>query len=337
MLARGPLSRRLIATLFGGSGKYARELDLSDDAASALAAANSMTTDEDIQLSLVLLYSVHYGSLAGISAEWEGNPGLLQVRHVLEHAWESELRASVEVTVSASAERSSVARALAEMTAPSGAPGLAQFVATKATQEQAVEFLKQRSLYTLREADPHSWAIPRLTGRAKSALVEIQADEYGGGRADSMHSAIFARAMTGCGLSAEYGRYLDELPAITLASLNLMSMFGLNRRLIGAIVGHLAAYEMTSSIPNALYSRGFSRLGYPPEVTEYFDIHVEADAVHEQIAAHDLAGSLAEDEPRLLDDILFGAAACLAVDGMGSANLLEAFSDQRSSLRDVAP
>src|SRR3712207_8445227 len=43
-------------------------------------------------------------------------------------------------------------------------------------------FRSQRSIYTLKEADPHSWAIPRLTGRAKAALVEIQSDEYGEGR-----------------------------------------------------------------------------------------------------------------------------------------------------------
>ena len=55
--------------------------------------------------------------------------------------------------------------------------------------------LMQRSAYTLREADPHSWAIPRLEGRAKAALVEIQSDEYGGGRPQRVHAELFARAM----------------------------------------------------------------------------------------------------------------------------------------------
>lgn len=39
-----------------------------------------------------------------------------------------------------------------------------------------------RSAYQLKEADPHSFALPRVpAGRAKAAFVEIQADEYGGG------------------------------------------------------------------------------------------------------------------------------------------------------------
>lgn len=115
--------------------------------------------------------------------------------------------------------------------------------------------------------------------------------------------------------------------------MNLMSLFGLNRRLLGAIVGHLAAFEMTSSLPNRMYGDGFRRLGYGPEATLYFDEHVEADAVHEQIAARDLAGGLAEDQPDLLSDIMFGAAACLAVDGWAGHAMLEAFESGHSSLR----
>ena len=64
-----------------------------------------------------------------------------------------------------------------------------------------------------------------------------------------------------------------------------MTLFGLHRRLRGAIAGHLAAFEMTSSLPNRTYGDGFRRLGFGGDVTGYFDEHVEADAVHEQIAA----------------------------------------------------
>jgi hypothetical protein len=148
-----------------------------------------------------------------------------------------------------------------------------------------------------------------------------------------MHSAIFARTLRGVGLDDTYGRYVDNVPAITLASLNQMSMFGLHRRLRGAIVGHLAAFEMTSSIPSRMYGNGFRRHGYDDDVTWYFDEHVEADSVHEQIAGRDLAGGLVESEPELLGDILFGAAACLLVDGWAADHILSAWTAGRSSLR----
>ena len=48
--------------------------------------------------------------------------------------------------------------------------------------------------------------------------------------------------------------------------------------------------------------------------TRFFDEHVEADAVHEAVAAHDLAEGLAVSEPLLVSDILFGAKALLALE-----------------------
>ena len=155
---------------------------------------------------------------------------------------------------------------------------------------------------------------------------------YGGGRPERVHATIFAQSMRGFGLDDTLDHYLDLVPAPTLASMNVMSLFGLHRRLRGAIAGH-AAFEMTSSIPNKYYGRAFRKLGYGEDVTWYYDEHVEADAVHEQIAARDLAGALAQDEPELLEDVLFGAAACLYVDGLMGDHMLECWSNERSSLR----
>ena len=123
------------------------------------------------------------------------------------------------------------------------------FVYDKATLDQAHEFLVHGTIYTLREADPHSWAIPRLTGRPKAALVEIQSDEYGGGTPERVHAELFARAVRGAGLSDAYGAYVDKVSAISLASANAMSLLCLNRRLTVAGVGHFAAFEASSSVP----------------------------------------------------------------------------------------
>ena len=119
-----------------------------------------------------------------------------------------------------------------------------------------------------------------------------------------MHARLFADAMDALGLDARYGAYLDRIPAATLATVNLMSLCGLHRRLRGAIVGHLALFEMTSSIPNRRYASGLRRLGVAdPRALAFFDEHVEADAVHENIAAVDLAGGLARAEPALAAEI----------------------------------
>ncbi len=334
---RGPLSAAVLRHLTGDPASRSPDSDRAPDhgelARRAVETTGDVSRDDDIQLALFLLYASSYGSLEQLSPELEWDPGLIATRRALEEAFERALRAAVPVPELPEPTADAVARALFALTEADTGPSLSRYLAKKATLEQAREFLMQRSIYTLREADPHSWAIPRLRGRAKAALVEIQSDEYGGGRPDRVHAEIFAASLRGAGLDDTYGAYVDDVPAVTLASHNTMSMFGLNRRLVGAIVGHLAAFEMTSSIPNRMYGDGLRRLGFGEDVTDYFDEHVEADAVHEQIAGRDMAGALAEDRPELLPDIMFGAAACLTVDGWVGAHMHDAWSSGASSLR----
>ena len=87
--------------------------------------------------------------------------------------------------------------------------------------------------------------------------------------------------------------------------------YGEWRRLRGAAMGHLAAFEMTSSLPSRKMVQGLSRLGLDGPMTAYYDEHVEADAIHEHLAARDICGTLAEDAPDQAAEILFGAFACL--------------------------
>ncbi len=336
---RGPFSEHVLTSLTSGTV----DPELPAHAARAVAAAEDLLVDEDVQVALTALYELHHQGLDGVDDRLEWDPTLLRARAVLEERYEAQLRADVTVPADLVADLEAdaategvapaVARALFDLTGRDDGPSLSAYVGRKATDEQLHELLVHRSVYQLKEADPHTWAIPRLLGAPKAALVEIQADEYGGGRPERMHAALFARTMRGLGLDDTYGRYVDEVPAITLASVNMMLMFGLQRRLRGCVVGHLAAFEMTSSQPNRLYGNGFRRHGYDADVTWYFDEHVEADAVHEQIAGRDMAGALVAQEPGLRDDVLFGAAACLAVDGRVGAHLIDRWTAGESSLR----
>jgi len=340
---RGPLSKALINALAvtpGSDDGSAGVEELLRLVTAQLQEAPDIIGDDDVQLALFCLYELHYSGLDGVSDEWEWEPGLIRVRRLLERPFEEALRAAAqsaagELDLPPAAEMTSdaVADVLFGLAATDTGPSVSRYVAKKATLDQLKEFLIHKSVYQLKEADPHTWAIPRLTGRPKAALVEIQADEYGGGRPERMHSALFARTMRGLGMDDHYGAYVNAVPAVSLAAVNMMSLFGLNRRLRGAITGHLAIYEMTSSQPNRLYGNGFRRHGFDAEVTHYFDEHVEADAVHEQIAGRDLAGGLVEAEPELLEDVLFGATAVMAIDGRLSTHLLACWEDGQTSLR----
>jgi len=290
---------------------------------------------DDLQLALYCCYELHYRGVGGVDEHWEWSPSLLEARQQLETEFEAWLQEVVEP----GDERCDAADmdvALRAIAADDEAPSVSTYIEREATLEQLREFLMHRSAYQLKEADPHSWAIPRLSGAPKAALVEIQADEYGSGRPERVHATLFADAMRAFGLDAGYGAYVDVLPAETLATVNLMSLCGLHRRLRGAIVGHLALFEMTSSIPNRRYASGVRRLGFrEPAATRFFDEHVVADAVHENIAAVDLAGGLAKQEPDQIGQILWGARALVELEGRWARQLMASWEAGRSSLRSA--
>jgi hypothetical protein len=289
--------------------------------------------DGDLQLALYVCYELHYRGFDSVDERWEWEPSLLALRAALEAEFEAALAAAVpplDGPLPGPEEMDVALRAIAD--ADDG-PSLSRHLEREGTLEQFLEFCVHRSAYQLKEADPHSWALPRLGGPPKAAMVEIQADEYGGGRADRIHAELFARSLRALDLDDTYGAYLDLIPGVTLATVNLMSLCGLHRRRRGAIVGHLALFEMTSSVPNRRYANGLRRLGADEDATEFFDEHVVADAVHENIAAVDLAGGLVRQQPELCADVLWGARALVAVEARWAAHLLDCWADGRSSLR----
>jgi hypothetical protein len=287
-------------------------------------------TSEDLQLALYVSYELHYRSFAGADDRMEWDPAALAFRGALERRFEETALAGIEAP---DCRPETVGETLFRMAEEDDGPSLAAYLETAGDLEQFREFMIHRSAYQLKEADPHTWAIPRVHGAAKSALVEVQADEYGSGDPERMHSRLFANSMEALGLDPSYGAYSDLLPAASLATVNLISFFGLKRDRRGALVGHLAMFEITSAVPNRRYAAALRRLGFGKEATDFYDEHVEADSVHENVAAYDLAQGLALAEPELTGDILFGARALLALDAEMAAGMLAAWDAGESSLR----
>ena len=220
---------------------------------------------------------------------------------------------------------------LAELCRGDG-PSLSGYMLEHGSRADFEEFAMHRSAYQLKEADPHTWGIPRLAGAPKSAMVLIQADEYGAGVEGESHAELFGETMEALGLDSSYGAYLDLLPGTTLATVNLVSMLGLHRRLRGALVGHLAVFEMTSVGPMGRYSRALRRMGLPAAACRFYDVHVEADVAHAVVACSRMAAGLAAQEPHLASDILFGARALSAVEARFAGHLLESWNRGVSSL-----
>src|SRR4051794_21003573 len=231
-------------------------------------AAGDPLADDDLQLALYVCYELHYRGFDAVDERWEWEPSLLALRAKLEAEVERALDAAVPPArageLPAPEEMDVALRAIAD--ADDG-PSLSRHLERDGTLEHVLEFCVHRSAYQLKEADPHSWALPRIAGAPKAAMVEIQADEYGGGRAERIHAELFARALRARGPDARSGASLAVPPAPPLGAVTLLSLAGLPRRRRGAIVGPLALFEMTSPVPNRRYANALRRLGLGEDAT----------------------------------------------------------------------
>lgn len=310
--ARGPLSTAVFEALCGIPEEDPSSLDLPAE------------SPDDAAITLWTLYELSYGGFDDVDDAAEWALALLTVRRRLEVDLETSLRDRWPGVPEE--HRGATGAAFAEgffrFIADHDGLSLAKHVHTDADRDQVLDLLRVRSLYHLKEADSSTWVLPRLPVAPKAALVELLYDEYGTGDPNRLHAHLFARGLEASGLSAERGAYVDEAPAEILEQNNAMSLFGLHRRLRGAAVGHLAAFEATSSLPSRRMAQGLDRLGFPAELVEYYTEHIEADAVHEQLAVRTICGSLIEAEPQVAPDVWFGAFTCLDLEHRAARRIL---------------
>jgi hypothetical protein len=277
---------------------------------------HDLLSDDDIQLSLYCIHELSYRGFDEVDPDAESDLGVHAWRLALEAAFEHALRERTRAVVrqwgrdplgylrhvSADDGRSLSAELLAE-------PDVARFR----------EVLVHRSGYQLKEADPHSWALPRADGLVKAALVEIQMDEYGAGQPGRSHAELFAVTLRAADLDPRYGAYLDRLPGVTLATTNLISLFGRRRRHLPALLGHLALFEMTSVGPMARWSALCDRVGLHPYARVFYDVHV---------------GAHLHDHPEDGPAVVFGAAALTVVEATLAEHLRTSWAAGVSSLLD---
>lgn len=314
--SRGPLSTALLAW-------WTRGEPLPDE----VPEVGNALVDDDLHLALWACYQLHYDGFADVDDHLEWDPATLRFRAALEAMFEHDLR--LEHRAADLPESPPCAlRAIAGW----AGPPLARTVGSRGTLEELREVSIHRSAYQLKEADAHTFTIPRLRGPGRAALIEIQADEYGDGVPGEAHSELWAAAMTDLGLDATYGAYVDRLPGVTLATDNLISMFGLHRRLRGAAAGHLALFEMCSVAPLSHYLRAAQRVGGLPALERFYEVHIDIDDHHAQLAVEGMITPMVEAHPEIGPDVVLGAAALSRVEARFAEHVLRSWAAGRSSL-----
>ena len=161
--------------------------------------------DDDLQLTLWMLYEQSYrGFDDACDHEWD--PGAIALRGRLEAPFEAAVRElCAPVVASTLATADDLVDQVARVIDAYDGPDLARFLHREADREQVLDFLAVRSLYHLKESDPHAFVLPRIAGGAKVALAELQYDEFGAGRPAQLHQSLYADALDAAGLDSTYG------------------------------------------------------------------------------------------------------------------------------------
>jgi hypothetical protein len=154
---RGPVTAGVVAAL------RADDVDALPTAGDRSSWPADPLADDDLQLALWICYELYYRGFEDVADQWEWTPELIALRRDLETMVLDQLRREVLVP----ADDRPIAWQLRELIESDDGPPLSRFLQRRANRMQFREFVAHRSTYQLKEADPHTWAIPRLAGRPR--------------------------------------------------------------------------------------------------------------------------------------------------------------------------
>ena len=220
--------------------------------------------------------------------DWEWHPSLLGLRSGSERRHFAALRDAGRAAGRRPGCRST---GLAELVAADDGPSLSSHGQAARDLDQFREFVAHRSVYHLRRRTRTAGRSPGSAVRRRPRWWRSRPTSTATAAPDRMHAELFAGApSTGWAWTPTYGAHVDEAPGGDVGDHQPDVAVRAAPTLAWRALGHLAAFEMTSSLPNRRYGNGLRRLGFDELATRFYDEHVEADAVHEQIAAHDMCG-----------------------------------------------
>ncbi len=188
-------------------------------------------------------------------------------------------------------------------TGPGQDDPLFDWLAKDAGPDQMNWFLTQEAAGEAGFDDLVAMTQVKLPAGAKLELARNYWDEMGRGNEAGMHGLMLDRAI----------RELDLHPTIdgtvweSLALANTLTAFATTRRYAWHSVGALGVVELTAPGRVAKVGAGLKRLGYPPIVRKYFELHAVLDVKHSQDWNANALRPLVEENPDCAAFIAEGA------------------------------
>lgn len=177
------------------------------------------------------------------------------------------------------------------------------WLAEHATDDEMRWFLTQEAAGEAGFDDLVALTQVKLPDEPKLELARNYWDEMGRGNAGGMHGPMLSRVVEALGLTPTIEGTLPE----SLALANTMTAFATVRRYAWHSVGALGVVELTAPTRVDKVAAGLKRLGHPPVVRKYFELHANLDVHHSQAWNQNALLPLARDVPQAIPFIAEGA------------------------------
>jgi hypothetical protein len=148
----------------------------------------------------------------------------------------------------------------------------------------------------------------KLPTQAKLELARNYWDEMGRGNEGGMHGPMLERAVK----SLDLHPTIEDTEWESLALANTLTAFATTRRYAWHAVGALGVVELTAPGRVSKVGQGLKRLGHPPVVRKYFELHAALDVKHADDWIANCLRPLLEEDPGRARFIAEGALMRLA-------------------------
>ena len=161
-------------------------------------------------------------------------------------------------------------------TGPGQGDPLFPWLAREASLDEMKWFLTQEAAGEAGFDDLVAMTQVKVPGPAKLELARNYWDEMGRGHVGGMHGPMLDAVVRTLGLEPR----IEETVWESLALANTMTAFAATRRYAWHSIGALGVVELTAPGRVAAVAAGLKRLGQPPVVRKYFELHAHLDVEH---------------------------------------------------------
>jgi hypothetical protein len=188
-------------------------------------------------------------------------------------------------------------------TGPGQADPLFPWLAERASLDQMRWYLRQEAAGEAGFDDLTAFTQVKLPQRIKLELARNYWDEMGRGNAKGMHGPMLERLVDHLQLSPTIEHTVWE----SLALANAMTAMATRRDHAWHSLGALGVIELTAPARSAAVAMGLKRVGVPPKVRSYFDLHATLDVKHSIAWNREAIAPAIAQDPRRAQAIAEGA------------------------------